>query len=76
MFNYKCTRCGWQGTDADLVKVPVCPECSTGHSKLNRIQKKADELECPNCSWRGYDDEIEMENECPKCGDEYLKEVS
>jgi DNA-directed RNA polymerase subunit RPC12/RpoP len=71
----KCTRCGWEGPESELVMVNICPDCSTGHSPLWRLMKKLNDVECPNCSWRSSPDMAKKEPECPKCGDEYLKDV-
>lgn len=71
----KCTRCGWEGDESELVIVNICPDCSTGHSPLWRLMKKLNDVECPNCSWRSSPDSARKEPECPKCGDEYLQDI-
>ncbi len=76
MTKFICNRCGWEGTDDQLKQIPVCPNCSVGHSPLWRLLKKADDLECPNCSWRAKMDQVPKEPECPSCGNEYLKAES
>jgi len=44
MSKFVCTRCNWEGTEDQLIQVPVCPNCTVGHSPLWRLLKKADEL--------------------------------
>ena len=73
MPNYQCTKCEWTGSDSELVKIQICPNCDVGHSPQWRLQKKGSIWECQNCFWRGPDDKTIKENECPKCGNEYLK---
>ncbi|MHA1276952.1 MAG: hypothetical protein ACTSQI_03400 [Candidatus Helarchaeota archaeon] len=75
MVTYECTRCEWTGSKEELKYVPICPDCSTGHSPLYRMMKKGDLLECPSCSWNGPPEEALSEPECPKCSDQYLREI-
>ncbi|MHA1797534.1 MAG: hypothetical protein ACTSVY_03710 [Candidatus Helarchaeota archaeon] len=75
MTNYQCTRCGWTGSNSDLIEVPICPNCDVGHSPQWRMKKKGNVWECQNCFWRGSDDMVVREGECPKCRNEYLKEI-
>ncbi|MHA1376962.1 MAG: hypothetical protein ACTSRG_01145 [Candidatus Helarchaeota archaeon] len=73
MPKYVCNRCGKEIKESELVQIPICPNCSVGHSPLWRLLKKADDLECPNCSWRAKVDQFPKEPECPSCGNQYLQ---
>jgi predicted RNA-binding Zn-ribbon protein involved in translation (DUF1610 family) len=74
MIQYTCTRCEWKGPKEELIYVPVCPDCSTGHNLLYRMMKKGDLIECPSCSWSGPPENALHEAECTKCRDQYLRE--
>ena len=75
MVKYKCSRCQWTGDEEETVKVPICPDCTTGHNKLYRIMRQKDLLQCPNCAWNSTFSEPLYEPECPKCRDQYLIET-
>jgi len=76
MVKYKCTRCDWEGSEEECPKVPICPDCTTGHNKLYRIMKQVDKLQCPNCAWNSTFSDPLYEPECPKCRDQYLIKIS
>ena len=75
MSKFVCTRCKWEGSEEDLIQVPVCPSCSVGHSPLWRLLKKGEDLECPNCSYRNKSALVPLEPECPECFNQFLKKL-
>jgi len=75
MVKYKCTQCGWSGSEEELKKTFICPECFTGHSPLYPLMKIAGKYVCPNCDWKGSENNALLSPECPKCSDEYLIKI-
>jgi DNA-directed RNA polymerase subunit RPC12/RpoP len=78
VWDFKCSKCGWQGLDGETLfdgTSSSCPKCSS--NELTPNTDNSWDYKCTSCGWRGLLDEAKYdENEevdaCPKCSDTEL----